>query len=133
MGTRTKFADVVNESTPRPIRGWVAFGVWVPVGALWSVAIVVGWTGALAAPFALAALIIAATWAKWWPECLGCLTGLGITLLSIAYLHREDCAWRWTCGSEGLNPLPWAFSGAACATAGAVSYLVLRRRPTWVR
>jgi hypothetical protein len=106
------------------------FGAWAVVGALFGIS-VVSFIGVLTFPIALvtAALVGRLSSGR---GGQGVVSGLGLPLLLIAYLHRygpgEHCEVTATSHSceELLNPWPWLLAGAVLVLAGTAWFA---RRP----
>jgi hypothetical protein len=116
-------------------RGPAWFGAWLAVGAALTFSFLAGFSiGLFVLPFALLLLAIVATRSPRLPEALGVVSGIGVTLLLVAFVNRgnEPCPANGvlhlgpgqqsvSCG--GLDPHPWLYLGIAVTAAGAVSYV----------
>src|SRR2546430_6704108 len=117
------------------------FWAWSLVGGALAFSFLTGFSiGLLLLPFALLLLWLVLYLSPRWPESIGFVEGVGLLLLVIAYLHRDDraCPANGTvqigpsstgesisCG--GLDPHPWLYSGLVIAALAAMAYAVARR------
>jgi hypothetical protein len=124
-----------------PGRGCRWFWAWSLVGAAVGFSFLTGFSiGLLLLPFALMLLWLVLYLSPRWPESIGFFEGVGLLLLVIAYLHRNDRACppsgtlqispsspgeTISCG--GLNPHPWLYSGLVIAGLAATAYALARR------
>jgi hypothetical protein len=119
-------------------RGPVWFGAWLAVGAALTFSFLTGFSiGLFVLPFALVLLTIVATRSPRLPEALGLVSGIGVTLLLVAFANRdyEACPANgvhlapgqqsFSCG--GWDPHPWLYLGIAVTAAGAVAYFAASR------
>jgi hypothetical protein len=111
-------------------RGWRWFGAWVVTGAGLTLSFLTGFSiGLLLLPFAL---VLVTRLSPRLPEAAGFVSGIGVTLLVIAFVNRNyrPCGsgivrlqpgeTSFSCG--GLNPQPWLVSGLALFASGCVAY-----------
>lgn len=106
------------------VNGWSWFVVWVLLGA----AAAFGFISRLGllVPFLVLGAFL---WTR--PRvrrsALGLLTGAGVLLLYVAWVHRDGpgtICWHTATASgcdHRLNPLPWLVAGAALLVAGVVA------------
>src|SRR5438132_7959002 len=122
-------------------RGCCWFWAWSLVGAALGLSFLTGFSiGLLLLPFALGLLWLVLYLSPRWPESIGFAEGVGLLLLVVAYLHRDDqaCPANGTlqigpssagesvsCG--GLDPHPWLYGGLMIAALAAMAYAVARR------
>ena len=122
-------------------RGCRWFWAWSIVGAALALTFLTGFSiGLLLLPFALLLLWLVVYLSPRWPESIGFVEGVGLLLLVIAYLHRDDraCPPNGTlqlapgsagesvsCG--GLDPHPWLYTGLVIAALAALAYALARR------
>lgn len=122
-------------------RGCRWFWAWSIVGAALALTFLTGFSiGLLLLPFALLLLSLVVYFSPRWPESIGFIEGVGLLLLVIAYLHRDDRACppsgtlqlapssageSVSCG--GLDPHPWLYTGLVIAALAALAYAVARR------
>jgi hypothetical protein len=120
-------------------RGPAWFGAWLAVGAALTIGFLAGFSfGLFVLPFALAALVVVVRRSPHLPEATGFVSGIGVTLLLIAFVNRdyEPCPANGvlklqpgqqsvSCG--GFDPHPWLYLGIAVIAAGATAYLVASR------
>jgi hypothetical protein len=121
-------------------RGPAWFGAWLAVGVALTLSFLTGFSiGLFVLPFALVLLAIVATRSPHLPEATGIVSGIGVTLLLIAFANRdyEPCqangVLRLAPGQQsascgGLDPHPWLYLGIAVTAAGAVTYLAVSRK-----
>ena len=116
------------------------FGAWLLVGAALTLSFLTGFSiGLLLLPFALVLLVLVTRLSPHLPEASGFVSGIGLTLIVIAYLNRdnEPCPASGTlelapgqhsvsCG--GFDPHPWLYAGLALSATGLLLYSVSRRR-----
>jgi hypothetical protein len=121
-------------------RGPAWFGAWLVVGAALAFCFLAGLSiGPFVLPFALVLLAIVATRSPRLPEATGIVSGIGVTLLLIAFANRDYAPCQAngvlqlepgqqsvSCG--GLDPHPWLYLGIAVTAAGAVTYLAVSRK-----
>jgi hypothetical protein len=115
------------------------FGAWTLVGASLTLSFLTGFSiGLLLLPFALGLLVLVTRLSPHLPEASGFVSGIGLTLIVVAYLNRdnEPCPASGTlelapgqhsvsCG--GLDPHPWLYSGIALTATGLLLYAASRR------
>ena len=122
-------------------RGPAWFGAWLVVGAALTFSFLAGLSiGLFVLPFALVLLAVVASRSPHRPEAIGLVSGIGVTLLLVAFINRDNepcpASGRFqqlapgqqsvSCG--GLDPHPWPYLGLAVTAAGAVTYLAASRK-----
>jgi hypothetical protein len=121
-------------------RGAQWFGAWTVVGATLTLSFLTGFSiGLLLLPFALVLLVLVTRLSPQLPEASGFVSGIGLILIVVAYLNRDDapCPANGTlqlapgqhsvsCG--GFDPHPWLYTGIAITATGLLLYSVSRRR-----
>jgi hypothetical protein len=123
-------------------RGPAWFGAWLVVGAALTFCFLAALSvGPFVLPFALVLLAIVATRSPRLPEAVGFISGIGVMLLVIAFLHRSDgqpcpagdgfqqlAPGQQSVSCGGLDPHPWLYLGIPVTAAGAVTYLAVSRK-----
>jgi hypothetical protein len=116
-------------------RGPVWFGAWTGAGAAVTFCFLTGFSiGLLLLPLALVLLAFVARRSPQLPEAAGFVTGIGVTLLVVAFINRdyEPCpangvlrleAGRESVSCGGFDPHPWLYWGLAISVLGAIAYL----------
>src|SRR4051794_18842881 len=92
-------------------RGWLWFFAWLAVGFLLTFSFIAVFSlGLLVLPLAISVLIWVARRSARLPEASGFVTGIGVVLLTIAFINREYTP----CGGGGhVLILPPAPAGAS--------------------
>lgn len=120
-------------------RGPFWFGAWVLTGAALTFSFLTGLSiGIFVLPFAIGLLVLVVRRSPQLPEAAGLVSGIGVILLVVAFLHRayEPCPASGvlrlqpgqtsvSCG--GLDPQPWLAGGLAVFAAGCVVYALTAR------
>src|SRR3954451_5570321 len=122
-------------------RGCRWFWAWSVVGGALAFSFLTGFSiGLLLLPFALLLLWLVLYLSPRWPESIGFIEGVGLLLLVIAYLHRDDRACppsgslqlapssageSVSCGR--IDPPPWLYTGLVIAALAALAYSFARR------
>jgi hypothetical protein len=96
--------------------------------------------GLFVAPFGIAAFVLVARRSRRWPEDVGVICGMALTVLFVALLNLgyQPCGEgpivlspgqaEYSCG--GLDPLPWAAVGVTLLVAGLAVYATALLRLT---
>src|SRR6059058_3891932 len=96
-------------------RGCRWFWAWSLVGAALCFSFLTGFSiGLLLLPFALLLLWLVLYLSPRWPESIGFIEGVGLLLLVIAYLHRDDRA----CPLSGSLQLAPSSAGESVSCGG---------------
>ena len=133
-------ADGLPASGPER-RGFRWFLAWAAVGALLSFGFITIFSiGLLLLLVGGVLLWRVLSRSPRWPESLGSIEGVGLMLLVVAFLHRNDhlCTSNFgsipasapagtsiSCG--GLDPHPWLYTGAIVCAVATAAYVIARR------
>jgi len=120
-------------------RGPAWFGAWLAVGAAFTLTFLGALSiGLFVLPLALVLLVNVVRRSPHFPEAIGLVSGIGVTLLLVAFRNRdyEACpangVLRLAPGEQsvscgGWDPHPWLYLGLAATAAGALAYLAASR------
>jgi hypothetical protein len=101
-------------------QGWLWFGGWALVGAVFAFSFLTGFTiGLFVLPLVVLLLGVVLHASPRPREAIGFVAGIGAMLLVIAYLNWGD--------SGGLDPRPWFAWGVAVTAAAIAGYALARR------
>lgn len=120
-------------------RGPAWFGAWTVTGAALTFCFLTGFSiGLLFLPLALVLLAFVVRRSPQLPEAAGFVTGIGVTLLVVAFINRdyEPCPANGvlrlgpgqdsvSCG--GFDPHPWLYAGLAVTAVGVLAYVAAAR------
>ena len=106
------------------LAAWGGFCAWAFFGTVSAFGLLIG--GTLAVLPILLGVWFAVTRPSLRRSWFGVLTGVGVTLLYIAYVQRRGpgtTCWQTAtaAGCDELNPLPWLIAGAALVLLGFIA------------
>jgi hypothetical protein len=116
---------------PHPSPSWTWFAVWAAVGGIGSLGFLS--LGLLVLLPVVIATGVLASRASSRRSAFGLLSGAGILLLVIAYLHRQGpgtiCWHRGSASGcdEYLDPIPWLIIGMLFLLGGIVAQVLVNR------
>ena len=109
------FAAVLSTGFHGRKTGWLWFSLWIVPGFLAAFATISFALGLLVLPFAVAAVLLVARYAKGF-EMLGLLPGMSPMCFLVAYIAAGD----------GRPFASWIVAGSALFFAGVAAYLIAR-------